>query len=261
MNVSHEDEARSVLVETLNVLGAFRDQLVVVGGWVPDLLYPGKQHVGSIDVDLAVAPDALGDDAYSTIRARMSDAGFQHHSPPTHFTRAAGRHEIKVDLITGEYQNGQKVPAILVNELKINALRGLDLAFEYSEVIEITGRMPIGAMNTVQARVVLPEAFVLIKAFAMNERLKSKDAYDVYFVASQYPGGPQQLGIRIAAMLPNGLAEKAIQILRSKFAQLDSIGPVQVAEVLEQQGFDSAQSKQAAYQYLRAMLRAISEEK
>jgi len=246
-----------VLVETLNVLGAFREQLVVVGGWVPDLLYPGKQHIGSIDVDLAVAPDALGDDAYSTIRARMSDAGFQHHSPPTHFTRATGRYEIKVDLITGQYQSGQKAPAILVNELKINALPGIDLAFEYSEHIEITGRMPNGAMNTVQARVVLPEAFVLIKAFAMNDRLKPKDAYDVYFVASNYPGGPQQLGTQIASMFPNGLAEEAVGILQIKFAQFDSIGPVQVGEVLAEHGSDAAQSQQAAYQYLRALLQAI----
>ncbi|MEZ6125667.1 MAG: hypothetical protein R3C49_21185 [Planctomycetaceae bacterium] len=79
--------ARSVLMETLNVLGAFREQLVVVGGWVPDLLYPGKQHIRSIDVDLAVPPDALRDDAYSTILARLKEAGFRHHSPPTHFTR------------------------------------------------------------------------------------------------------------------------------------------------------------------------------
>ena len=48
MSSNKEDEARSVLVETLNILGAFREQLVVVGGWVPDLLYPGKQHIGSI---------------------------------------------------------------------------------------------------------------------------------------------------------------------------------------------------------------------
>lgn len=258
MSSNKEDEARSVLVETLNILGAFREQLVVVGGWVPDLLYPGKQHIGSIDVDLAVTPDALANDAYSTIRARMSDAGFQHHSPPTHFTLDTEFGPIKVDLITGQYQTGQKVPAILVNELRINALRGLDLAFEYSEIIEITGRMQNGAINTVQARVVLPEAFVLIKAFAMDERLKAKDAYDVYFVASQYPGGPQELGIRIAAMLPNGLVEEAVRILQNKFGQFDSIGPVHVAEVMQQQGNDVAQSQQAAYQYVKAMLQAIN---
>jgi len=257
MSSRQQDEARSVLLETLNVLGVFREHLVVVGGWVPDLLYPGKKHIGSIDVDLAVAPAALADDAYSTIRARMSKAGFQHHAPPTHFTMDTLSGSIKVDLITGQYQTGQKEPAILVNELKINTLRGLDLAFEYSDMIEISGIMRNGATNTVQARVVRPEAFVLIKAFAMEDRLKAKDAYDVYFVAANYPAGPKDLGNRIASMFPNGLAEEGVRILSKKFAQLDSIGPVHVAEVLGQQGNDVAQSQQAAYQYVRAMLQAV----
>lgn len=253
MSATLEDEARSVLVETLSILGAFRDHLVVVGGWVPDLLYPGKQHIGSIDVDLAVSPDALGANAYSTIRACMSDAGFQHHSPPTHFKLGS----IKVDLITGQYHYGQKVSAIRINELQINGLRGLDLAFEYVHEIEITGRMRNGAINTVRARVVRPEAFVLIKAFAMDDRVKAKDAYDVSFVVSNYPGGPQELGARVAAMLPNGLVAEAIRILQHKFAQLDSIGPMQVAEVMQEQGADIALSQQAAYQNLRMLLQMI----
>ena len=145
----------------------------------------------------------------------------------------------------------------MVNELQINTLKGLDLAFEHSETLEITGRMRNGASNTVKARVVRPEAFVLIKAFAMDERLKAKDAYDVYFVVSQYPDGPHELGNRISAMLPNGLVEEAVRILQNKFAQLNSIGPIHVAEVMEQQGNDVAQSQQEAYQYLQAMLRAI----
>jgi len=34
------EAARSVLLEVLNALGAMREELVIVGGWVPDLLYP-----------------------------------------------------------------------------------------------------------------------------------------------------------------------------------------------------------------------------
>jgi hypothetical protein len=37
-----------------------RDEIVIVGGWVPDLLYPKRNHMGSFDVDLAVSPKALG---------------------------------------------------------------------------------------------------------------------------------------------------------------------------------------------------------
>jgi hypothetical protein len=50
------EAARRVLVDIWQVLAAFRDCLVVVGGWVPDLLLPGVEdsHLGSIDVDLAL---------------------------------------------------------------------------------------------------------------------------------------------------------------------------------------------------------------
>ena len=53
------EAARAVLLEVLNALGAMRDDLIIVGGWVPDLLYPSSNHMGSLDVDLAVSPKAL----------------------------------------------------------------------------------------------------------------------------------------------------------------------------------------------------------
>ena len=49
------DAARRVLIDVGQVLASFADCLVLVGGWVPDLLIPeaGESHIGSIDVDLA----------------------------------------------------------------------------------------------------------------------------------------------------------------------------------------------------------------
>ena len=46
--------AHRVLVDIGQVLAAFHDSIVVVGGWVPDLLVPDAEpkHIGSIDVDL-----------------------------------------------------------------------------------------------------------------------------------------------------------------------------------------------------------------
>ena len=50
------EAAKSVLIELVHLLGQYRDDIVVVGGWVPHLLLPQYplQHVGSIDVDLAL---------------------------------------------------------------------------------------------------------------------------------------------------------------------------------------------------------------
>ena len=80
--------SRSVLIEVANVLGAFRDQLVVIGGWVPDLWYPGCGHTGSLDVDFAVSPQALAGNVYGTILKRLLDAGYTHRIDPTRFERS-----------------------------------------------------------------------------------------------------------------------------------------------------------------------------
>ena len=73
-NFDPTSASRAVLIEVMNVLGAFRDQIVVVGGWVPDLLYPDRGHMGSLDVDLAISRRALSENAYQTILQRLASA-------------------------------------------------------------------------------------------------------------------------------------------------------------------------------------------
>jgi hypothetical protein len=48
--------AYSVLIEIVRVLGEYRDNLVLIGGWVPQILFQNKSelHIGSIDIDLAL---------------------------------------------------------------------------------------------------------------------------------------------------------------------------------------------------------------
>lgn len=55
----------SVLLELMAILGAYRDALVLVGGWAPYFLIETSkrpddkfEHVGSIDIDLAVDPNS-----------------------------------------------------------------------------------------------------------------------------------------------------------------------------------------------------------
>ena len=62
------EAARRVLVDLGQVLAQFSDCLVVVGGWVPDLLLEDAEdpHIGSIDVDLALDAAKLNDDAMRT---------------------------------------------------------------------------------------------------------------------------------------------------------------------------------------------------
>ena len=63
------DDTRSVLIDVLTILGKFRDNLVVVGGWVPELYFPNSGHIGSLDVDLAPIQTL-----YRTMSTRQSHA-------------------------------------------------------------------------------------------------------------------------------------------------------------------------------------------
>ena len=86
MAVTHRDysadlveAARSVLLELIRLLGEYRDDIVVVGGWVPQLILPQtpKQHIGSIDVDLALNHRNLQEAGYSTIQALLLGRGYE----------------------------------------------------------------------------------------------------------------------------------------------------------------------------------------
>lgn len=253
------EAARAVLIEVLSALGGMRDELVIVGGWVPDLLYPASNHIGSLDVDLAVSPKAIGGNAYSSMRERLSQLGYTMLESPTRFFKHLPglSNPIKIDLITGLYVTKQKQDSILVNEIRINALRGIDLAFEAFETITIDGRMPDGSINQVNARLVAPEAYILIKAIAMDERAKPKDAYDIAFVLTHYQPALADLAQKVHRMSRSGVGKEALELLRVKFRTFDSIGPVGAGRVAATAGADPVQFQRAAFEDMAELFRLI----
>lgn len=252
--------ARVVLTEVANVLGAFRNDLVIVGGWAPELLYPNRGHIGSLDVDLAVAPTALSENGYKTLLQRMLKAGYSHKTNPTHFTKVipGADESVKVDVITGQYGTGQKQSALQMKELSISTLRGIDLAFEACDEIEVEGVMPNGAQNQVRMRVVRPEAFILIKAIALNDRTKDKDAYDIAFVLQNH-ASLTDLASRVSLLLSNGLAQEGYEFLQSKFETNEHIGPMWAAREAQQHGADYEQTRRAAYENAQELFRIVKQ--
>ena len=75
MEPRHEEEysdrkveaARRALIDIMQVLASYDDCLVLVGGWVPELMIEGavEPHVGSIDVDLALDTSKLLEGRYA----------------------------------------------------------------------------------------------------------------------------------------------------------------------------------------------------
>jgi hypothetical protein len=70
--------AKSVLIELTHLLGEYREDIVLIGGWVPELIIPQGQrlHVGSIDVDLALNHTKIKEAGYKRIEELLLSRGY-----------------------------------------------------------------------------------------------------------------------------------------------------------------------------------------
>ncbi|MCE2454156.1 MAG: hypothetical protein J4F48_15395, partial [Nitrospinae bacterium] len=69
---------KSVLVEIGQILGSFQGKFVVIGGAVPWLLLgeSDMSHVGTLDVDLSLDAEALGDGEYARLVESLQKQGY-----------------------------------------------------------------------------------------------------------------------------------------------------------------------------------------
>ena len=77
------------MLELVRVLGEYKNDIVLVGGWVPELLFAKAmpRHVGSTDVDLALNHRTLGDAGYQTILNHLERRGYAPGKQPFIFFR------------------------------------------------------------------------------------------------------------------------------------------------------------------------------
>jgi hypothetical protein len=230
------EAARSVLLEIMRVLGAYHDDIVIVGGWVPELLFSqaDDEHIGSIDVDLALNHRKLDEVGYRTILDLLLAKGYiQAKHQPFIFYRTVnvGNHEIEVeiDFLAGEYEGtGKRRRTQRVQDMRPRKARGMDLIFDFPEKIVIYGKLPEGGDDSTTIQVASIPAFLVTKAMAMRSRLKEKDAWDIYYCVRNFPGGVDALIQGFHPYLDHGLVEEAIGILAEKFSSPEAVGPVHV---------------------------------
>ena len=233
--------ARSVLLELVRLLGEYRDDIVVVGGWVPQLILPAgtPPHVGSIDVDLALNHRNLQEVGYATIQALLARRGYEEDPRQPfiyHRTVVVNENAIKVEVafLAGEYAGtSAKHRTQQVQEGRARKARGCDLAFDLYVEMDIEGELPEGGRDQARIRVSSVVAFIVMKGMALHDRLKEKDAWDIYFTLLNYPGGLDALAKEIAPHLSHGLVQEGLRKIGEKFASPDQVGPKFVADFEE----------------------------
>ncbi len=232
--------ARSVLLEVMRLLGEYRKHIVVVGGWVPELLLTDadEKHVGSIDVDLALNHLELDEIGYKTIKEHLLARGYIQGKQPFIFHREVGQPgtqiEVQVDFLAGEYAGtGRSHRTQRAQDMRPRKARGVDLAFQMPEDLEISGRLPEGGLDTERVQVASIPTFIVMKGMALKDRLKEKDAWDIYYCVRNYPGGVEQLRQDFLPLLAHGLVQESLKNIAEKFSSPEAVGPTHVANFEE----------------------------
>ncbi|RJP32284.1 MAG: hypothetical protein C4547_14210 [Phycisphaerales bacterium] len=253
--------SRAVLLEVMTILGSDMDKVVIVGGWVPELLYPGRGHIGSLDVDVALDGRRILPAAYDSIRRRLIQSHYVPVAPSAgifYRDMPDGGIRVKLDLITGEgvLPREQESHAV-IQDMVVGMLRGIDLALDHTVTITLTGALPDGTVNELRMRIASAAAFICMKAHALNERKREKDAYDVYFCLRHCDGGPTSLADTVRPLMGHPRMNEAIGILRSKFAAIDRVGPQWTAQVSRGLGEDVDQVARDAYERMARFLSSL----
>jgi hypothetical protein len=232
------DAARRVLVDVGQVLASFGDAIVVVGGWVPDLLMPNAalEHIGSIDVDLALDAAKLGDGRYAELLKLLLDTGRYEKGDKdfqlvTVVDLGDGEAPVRVEvefLAPADVKLKKNHPK-LVEGFRVLQFPACAAAFGHPESIELEGVMISGAPNTVHLRVASLPDFIFMKAHAVDGRDKPKDVYDLCYCLDEYPDALTIVAADWRARRDDPLVVAAIEILRTKFQTVDHYGPQQLA--------------------------------
>lgn len=228
--------AERVMLELWTILAGFADALTIVGGSAPPLLTgnrPDDPYVGTLDVDLVIDPIGVPDEVYRTIAELLRERGYVQLDQPFRWLRSVTVDhrmiEVEVDLLApvtprrGSDHRHERIGG----EALARRTEGAELVRIASVERELDGVLPDGRRNRVAVRVAAPATLVILKALAMGQRDKPKDAYDIDYVLRHI--GAEEVAAGIAEFGVVEPVTKALSILAERFSSIDAIGPASVA--------------------------------
>jgi len=127
-------------------------------------------------------------------------------------------------------------------------------------MVAIDGSMPAGGKNRVEIAIASIPALLAMKGYAIQNRHKQKDAYDIYCIRN-YPGGPQALAKDCKPLFELPEARQGYAHIAGKFNKADGYGPTSVRKFVEEthilEDRTPDQWQQDAFGQVHAWLRAL----
>ncbi len=240
------EQVKAACLTVAVTLGAYLDDICIVGGLVPALLIDSvretganedPRHPGTNDLDIGLALALLDDERYTEISARLRAEGFAPDTNdagnPTVQRWRLGELKVTVDFLMPPAP--EQAPTLRVQNLQpdFGALvtPGLELAFAERVEVDLDGHTLKGERARRTIPVCGPAAFVVLKALAFGDRGEPKDAYDLVYVIRHSPGRGRAIAERLATHAEHhaSIVQRALRLLARDFDGPDGLGPTRAA--------------------------------
>jgi len=257
------DSLRSGVIDLMTRLGDVAEDVVIVGGFAPVLLFANAAvpPTGTLDVDLGLSLSLLHEDRYQALEDRLTAAGFEPDTndkgnpSPQRWICEPSKGNVVIDLLMPLFADGGEPgkPQFLTKRLAAFAIPGLELAHLDNERRRLPGYALGGGWAEPDVRVCGPGALVILKALAFDNRGENKDAHDLVYVLES--AGLDDVVRRIKTFPSSSHLNKAFETLESKFLRADGVGPVRVAKFRSSADAGSVQADAAGR--VRELLRKL----
>ncbi len=255
--------AKSILIEVMHILGAYREQLILIGGWVPELLFPKSliPHIGSTDVDILLNHNKIDNSGYMSIKTLLENRGYvKSEEQPFIFSKSVTTKNgvvvrVEVDFLAGEYQGtGKNKRTQKVQDMRPRKVRGGDFAFSHSESIQLQGNLPNGTHDQVNFKIVALPVFIVMKGIALKDRFKEKDAWDIYFCLIQFGDHIIDLSDKFKDLMDYAIVREGLENLQEAFSNINGYGPTMIADFEEAEGEERELIKRDSFERMNKFL-------
>jgi len=192
-----------------------------------------------MDLDVGLTLALLDEGRYRKLTERLRDAGFEMDRnddgrPTRQRWKVTGIGTVTLDFLIQPSLPTDKGGRLRNIEPDFAAIiaPGLNLAFLDRERVTISGRTIFGEKATRDFWICGPGAYVVLKSLAFDGRGENKDAYDLYYVVRNYGAGVDDVATRLQPLLLDAEAQRAVEILERDFSDIESVGPLRVAEFI-----------------------------
>lgn len=178
-NKGQKEAAHRVLIELVNLFDEYKDDLHIVGGWVPDLLFPHQEHIGSVDVDVLINHLTLQDSGYQSMQRILLKNGYEEH-PEKFFSFIKDvsvngvNYTVDVDILAGMYgEASYKKRSQHVQGMRALKATGGNFAFDFPpQEIKVEAQRPDGAIDVATVNVIAVVPYLIMKTAALYKTCK-----------------------------------------------------------------------------------------